>query len=260
MGEAPRAASARPLREQLADDLRQQIDDGLLKEGERLPPEQELADKHGVSRHTVREALGILTAEGKLASGRGRGRIVRAYRPLWWNMSGYESRSHHLSAGDPGDQWDLAVREAGMEPSQEVEVAIVEPPPRVAELLQLADDEQLVTVERRRVRLANNIPYQLASSYFRPSLVQGTPLMEPRDVSAPGGVLASIGHPQEWLDDIIVARMPTRAESDRLDLPRGTPVFEIWRTGVDGEGTPLRVMVTIAAGDRHILHYKTSAS
>jgi DNA-binding GntR family transcriptional regulator len=259
MGTAPRAASERPLREQVADDLRQQIDDGSLEAGDRLPPEEELAEKYHVSRHTVREALGILTGEGLLTSGRGRGRVVRAYRPLLWNMSGYESRSHHESAGDPGDQWDLAVREAGMVPSQEVEVvAIVEPPDRVAELLGVTDDE--LVVERRRIRLANGVPYQLASSYFRKSLVDGTPLMEPRDVSAPGGVLASIGHPQEWLVDFVGTRMPTRAESDRLDLPRGTPVLVIIRTGVDSTGTPLRVMVTVAAGDRHELYYRTSAS
>lgn len=259
MGPAPRAASERPLWEQVANDLRQQIADGRLESGDRLPSEEQLAEKYRVSRHTVRQALGMLTGEGLLTSGRGRGRVVRAYRPLRWNMSGYESRSHHENAGDPGDQWDLAVREAGMEPSQEVEVvAIVEPPQRVAELLGATDDE--LVVERRRIRLANGVPYQLASSYFRKSLVDGTPLMEPRDVSAPGGVLASIGHPQEWLDDLVVARMPTKAESDRLDLPRGTPVLEILRTGIDAKGTPLRVMATIAAGDRHELYYRTSAS
>ncbi|MFD7922796.1 FadR/GntR family transcriptional regulator [Streptomyces sp. NPDC059740] len=45
---------------------------GLVPEGERLPPERELASLLGVSRMTLREALEVLRSQGLLVSRRGR--------------------------------------------------------------------------------------------------------------------------------------------------------------------------------------------
>jgi GntR family transcriptional regulator len=249
---------SRPLRDQVAGKLRQLIESGELAPGDKLEPEDVLAERYRVSRHTVRQALSDLTMEGLLASGRGRGRIVRAYRPLEWQLSRYESRHLHEEAQNEGDQWSAAVRAQGREPSEEIDVGIVDAPDSVAKRLDVTAGELVVV--RRRVRYADGVPYQLADSFFRLELVKGTPLMEPRSVSAPGGLLASIGHPQaRYLDEISV-RMPTRAESEKLDLPSGTPVAEVVRTGYAEDGAPLRVMVSIAPGDRHKLIYESDAS
>jgi DNA-binding FadR family transcriptional regulator len=53
---------------------------GLLLDGERLPPELQLADQLGVSTVTLREALAVLRDEGLVATRRGRkgGTFVRA--------------------------------------------------------------------------------------------------------------------------------------------------------------------------------------
>jgi DNA-binding FadR family transcriptional regulator len=48
----------------IADQIRQAIVTGRLAEGERLPPERELAEQFGVSRVTVRDALRALEAMG----------------------------------------------------------------------------------------------------------------------------------------------------------------------------------------------------
>jgi DNA-binding FadR family transcriptional regulator len=56
----------RRLYRQIADQLRQLIDDGEYPVGSRLPTERELAEKLGVSRPTVREALIALEVEGRL--------------------------------------------------------------------------------------------------------------------------------------------------------------------------------------------------
>jgi GntR family transcriptional regulator len=251
-------ADARPLRDQIASKIRQAISNGELAPGDKLEPEDVLAARYQVSRHTVRQALSDLTMEGLLASGRGRGRIVRAYRPLAWQLSRYESRRLHAQAQDEGDQWSAAVRAQGRKPSEDIGVGIVDPPELVAHRLNVGGGELVVV--RQRVRYADGVPYQLADSYFHLDLIKGTPLMEPRSVSAPGGLLAAIGHPQaRYLDEISV-RMPTRAESEKLDLPSGTPIAEVVRTGYAEDGTPLRVMITIAPGDRHKLIYETDAT
>lgn len=53
------------------DGIRKQIHLGLVKPGERLPPERELAETLSVSRVTLREALRILENEGYLGVKRG---------------------------------------------------------------------------------------------------------------------------------------------------------------------------------------------
>jgi DNA-binding GntR family transcriptional regulator len=62
--EAP--ATATPIRDVIADDLRARIVDGALKPGARIL-EEEIAADHGVSRVPVREALRRLEAEGYVA-------------------------------------------------------------------------------------------------------------------------------------------------------------------------------------------------
>src|SRR2546421_8313468 len=103
----PTRYDPRPLYEQVADRLRQAISDGDLKPGDQLPAEDELAERHQVSRQTIRRALQDLTSEGLVSSGRGRGRVVRAYQPLRWHLSEYESRHRHEKIGDQtADQWN----------------------------------------------------------------------------------------------------------------------------------------------------------
>ena len=75
---AAEAASDTPIAttsayEQVATRLRQRIRLGLLPPGERLPPERALAEQLGVSRVTLRDALGILQGEGLIERKRGAG-------------------------------------------------------------------------------------------------------------------------------------------------------------------------------------------
>ncbi|HAN54287.1 MAG TPA: transcriptional regulator PdhR, partial [Pseudomonas sp.] len=59
----------------LADDIVAQLEtmilEGTLKAGERLPAERVLAERFGVSRHSLREAIQKLTAKGLLVSRHG---------------------------------------------------------------------------------------------------------------------------------------------------------------------------------------------
>jgi DNA-binding FadR family transcriptional regulator len=57
---------------------------GLIKPGERLPAERDLAEQLGISRSTLRQALATLTASGHLVAVRGRagGTFVSASPPV----------------------------------------------------------------------------------------------------------------------------------------------------------------------------------
>lgn len=66
-----------PLYHQIYLVLKQQILDGTLPPGARLPAEQDLMDRYGVSRITAKRALDELAAIGLVERSRGRGTTVK---------------------------------------------------------------------------------------------------------------------------------------------------------------------------------------
>ena len=64
------------LYEQVADHVEELISTGKLNAGVRLPPERELAEKLGVARGVVREAVKVLEVRGLVAIQPGRGAFV----------------------------------------------------------------------------------------------------------------------------------------------------------------------------------------
>jgi GntR family transcriptional regulator, phosphonate transport system regulatory protein len=67
-----------PLYAQIADHLRQNINQGVYRVGEQLPTEAQLAERFAVNRHTLRQAIALLKTEGLLRVDRGRGTFVAA--------------------------------------------------------------------------------------------------------------------------------------------------------------------------------------
>lgn len=62
---------------QIADALRRAIDGGEYQPGDRLPTQAELADRHEVTRETVKRALELLEAERRITTRQGSGSYVR---------------------------------------------------------------------------------------------------------------------------------------------------------------------------------------
>ncbi|MEU9044548.1 MULTISPECIES: GntR family transcriptional regulator [unclassified Kitasatospora] len=235
----------------IADALRKQIRSGTLRPGQVLPTGRELADTFNVSRKTATAATDILKSEGLVIGEQGGRRRVRAVRRITWDLSEFERGrrrdSHTL------DDWATAIKNAGREPRETI-VRTVEPAePQIAEWLRIMPGDEVV--RRARVRWVDNEPYQLSTSYFPGTIARGTLLDGDREVSVPGGVLRHIGYPQTSIRDEISTRMPSPEETEILQLPVGTPVIQHVRIG-HGTESPVRVMVTIAPGDRHLLVYE----
>jgi DNA-binding GntR family transcriptional regulator len=66
-----------PLYKQLAGILRGMIERSELEPGQPLPSEAYLQQEHGISRGTVRMAIGLLRDEGLVITLSGRGTYVR---------------------------------------------------------------------------------------------------------------------------------------------------------------------------------------
>ncbi|MFJ5646345.1 GntR family transcriptional regulator [Streptomyces sp. NPDC093223] len=236
----------------IADSLRERIRSGELAPGASLPTSRELADSFGVSTKTVGSAVDLLKAEGLVVGEQGGRRRVRADRAITWNLTAFEKGKRRDSLAM--DDWSAAIKAAGRVPAQHVTVSTGPASPQVAEWLHLRAGETVVV--RTRLRTVDDHAFQLSTSFFPSSIASGTMLEEEGDVAVPGGILSAIGHPQSHVRDEISVRMPTPEETSRLELPPGTPVAEHVRIGYDEDGRAVRVMQTIAPGDRHVLVYE----
>src|SRR5215469_6539333 len=67
---------AQPMYQQIAEDLRKQIDSGALERGRQLPTELELREKYEASRNTIRDAVKRLIALGLVETRPGQGTFV----------------------------------------------------------------------------------------------------------------------------------------------------------------------------------------
>lgn len=76
-----KAVESRRLYQQIADQIRELIDQGGFETGMRLPPERDLAVQLGVSRPSLREALIALDVEGRVEVRGGSGVYVAAAKP-----------------------------------------------------------------------------------------------------------------------------------------------------------------------------------
>lgn len=83
-------ASGVPLYLQLKKTLRQTIETGGWTEADLLPSEPAIAVHFGISRNTVRQALGELQAEGLLIRERGRGTRIAEKGPRPWAMDSWD--------------------------------------------------------------------------------------------------------------------------------------------------------------------------
>ncbi|WP_431784852.1 GntR family transcriptional regulator [Streptomyces chumphonensis] len=241
--------------DEVATEIRTRIATGDLSPGEQLPSTRNLVEQFQVPERAIYAAVALLKASGHVYSRQGKGVFVRDFDPLDWNAGQFERGQRQDDPASGVDDWKAAVRAMGREPSQDTPQVTIEPPPsRIAQIL--GTDSGEFVVVRRRLRRVDGHPFQTADSYFPEQVARDTPLMEERDVTMPGGIMASIGYAQKRIRDEITPRNPTPEECERLDLSPGTPVCEHVRTGYSADDEAFRVMVTIAPGDRNRIIYE----
>lgn len=245
---------AEPLYEQVADDLRQAILRGDYKPGDRLPPDRELTERYGVSRITMRRAVGMLAAEGLIQGRTSRGTVVLDRRPLTLTASRYErDRGRHDSSAADAYRDELAAQ--GRQADQRFEMRVIPASARVAERLRVPPSSMVVL--RRLVRFVDDRPTSIQDSYYPDDIAAGTEIMSPDDV--PRGtirVLAELGHEEVGHVEEIAVRMPPAEEERRiLQLGVSVPVLDQIRTAYT-VARPVRLTWTTWAADAIRLVYE----
>lgn len=132
-----------PLYHQLKQALRNEIEQGVYKPGDRLPSEPELIREYGISRITVRQALDELEAEGLIIRRHGKGTYVAERR--------IEQDLVRLT------DFVEDMQQAGLAASSQVLNFLCETAtPAIAAALKMEEGAQVMRLER--LRLADNRP------------------------------------------------------------------------------------------------------
>jgi GntR family transcriptional regulator len=219
---------------QIEEEIAERIRAGVLRPGDRIPPERELAEQMQVSRMTVRQALGRLADSGLLVRERGRGTFVSKPK-LVQSMS-------HLSGF-----YDQMISQGIVPTSRLLSGEQILASAALAETLDLRIGEPLYRVVR--LRLGGGVPLALETSYFPARLVPG--LLE-HDLEQ-----NSIYRLMERYDArpvrAIQALEPALAQAEEaraLEIPPGSPVMLIERTAWDARGQAVEYARDIYRGDR----------
>jgi len=204
------------VRQSLLDDLL----DGTLEIGAKLPNENELAERFAVSRATVREAvLGLLEA-GYLARRHGSGTYVTA-----------APRSRH--ALDTTVSYTAMIRDAGHEPSETVITkGLREPNELERTLLDLDDGEEVMELER--VRLADQRPVIYSRDRIPAPLLRGVD--ETLLDASLYALLEAAGHPVSRARAELLPVLADAKLARLLELKRGTPLLHIDQVDYDTRG------------------------
>jgi GntR family transcriptional regulator len=134
--------------------LKELIQSGRYKAGERLPSEMELSEMCGVNRNTLRQAISELVAEGILRKEKGTGTFVSLSTPV--------ALKHQLrQISSFGDDLDgIGLQEKTIILNRGIEEAT----DSVAKALILGSHNKVIAV--RRLRTGNDIPFIYEESYL----------------------------------------------------------------------------------------------
>jgi GntR family phosphonate transport system transcriptional regulator len=213
----------------IAEELRREIVGGARAAGTKLPPEAELAERFGVHRNTVRQAMAALAAEHLVFSRRGSGTFVAEHTVLVHRIGARTRLSESLGHRGNAERRLLA---SAVEPS---------PPAEIVERLALGDGAGL------RLETASSVdglPISRGTHWFVADRVPG--LLESFDgIGSITAALRAVG-----IDDYVraattvSARHATAAEATDLGLTAGSVVLVTRSLDTLTDGTPLQLGIT----------------
>jgi DNA-binding GntR family transcriptional regulator len=207
-----------PLYFQVASRIQQLIEDGALPVGGRLENEVELADRIGVSRPTMRRAIGYLVERGMLVRKRGVGTQIvhpKVRRPVELS-SLYDDLS-----------------KSGQRPRSEILLLeIKQAPDEIADALGIPFGSEINWIER--LRYADDEPLALMHNAVPLDVL----MLRRADLAERGlyELLRAAGHVPKTANQVVGARAATTAQAKLLGEPRGAPLLTMTRTAWDSAG------------------------
>jgi GntR family transcriptional regulator len=211
------------LADRLRDELLEEITSTQLPPGTKLPTEGELSKRFGVSRATVREAVGGLVEAGYVIRRRGSGSYVAERRRM---PHGLDSTLSYLAM----------IESAGAHAGMRVLNAAFEPCAKIDGPLQLGRGDTVLAVER--VRTADEQPVIYSCDRIPACLLRDDLDLSTLDPSL-FALLESSGHTADHATATLRAVASTNLTAKVLGVRRGKPLLYIEEIDYDRDGTPV---------------------
>ncbi|PKO87478.1 MAG: GntR family transcriptional regulator [Betaproteobacteria bacterium HGW-Betaproteobacteria-10] len=231
---SPRRQRPLPLYAQIKEALREGILDGTYRQHERIPSESDLMASYGVSRITVRQALGDLENEQLIFKIPGKGAFVSRPKPFQQlaKLQGFAE----------------AMSSLGLETyNRLVSLVTVSADETTAARLQVPEGSPLMEI--RRVRYADRQPVSLDVTYVRRDLGQRLARedLASRDIFViiENDYAMALGHADLSMNAIAA----DSALAALLDVPLGAPLLRMERLTWTKSGQPIDFEYLYYRGD-----------
>jgi len=205
--------------------IRDQIQSGILEPGHKLPSEDELAAKFGVSRMTVRQGISDLTEEGMLYRRQGIGTFVTQF---------HVKRDHDRLT----DFLETPILEGFDAKIKRLSREVVPAKLMIAKELALQENEPVVRIQS--IRLTNDVPVTLYDEYI-PYKLRPELLMEDLKSHAAWYILEESGLVIKRAVQVIEARGAEERIAQLLDIEEESPILFKNRVIYAEDGTPVEV-------------------
>jgi GntR family transcriptional regulator len=215
--------------------LRERIESGEWERGRAIPTEMELLAEFGVSRTTIREALGVLTRDGLIARHRGRGSFVES------RLDGRATVTNLIMG------YQAAVK-----------VIATETIPAPAHIVGPLGIERGTPVTRLvRLEIVAGAPLAVVVNYMKTSLGERIRARDLTRISLLEFLRDRLGLRLGTIHQSMSARLPDVETARLLGTDLTQPVLAIRLVVMDQAGTPVEVSDTFYRADRYRYEVET---
>jgi len=222
---------------QLANILRQKIEDGNWQQHECIPSERLLEEQYNLSRPTIRQAIELLVRQGYLYRVHGKGTFVSPPK-LQKGLLELTSFSEDM-------------RNRGLKPGQIfLDFGMVDPSPKVIRQLELPKGSRVLRI--KRIRTGNGSPIGIQDSYL--ALEPGQEITR-EEVERRGSIYDILQekfgiYPAE-ADETLEVTLASADEAHLLQIPEGSPLLLNERTLWSQNRKAVEFVKILYRGDRY---------
>lgn len=222
------------------DNLKEAIDQGLWKIGQRLPSERDLAEEFQVSRMTLRQAITVLVEEGILERRVGSGTYV-AGRRVQEKMRGTTSFT------------EIVTSQGKMPSSKLISYQRQKASQTQANKLGLTTRDYVIQMER--IRYADNIPLVYEETIIPEKLIKN---FNQTDITEHFfQTLSNHGHEIGKSSQMIYAQNASEKVANFLDIKPGHAVLALTQLSYLKSGHPFEFVRSQYVGDRFEFYFES---